>query len=319
MNPNIRKIIQRVLFIANILVIILLLVGSSVIIYFSTSEQKSIFGRTALLYSSFNDDGVETHSLYIVDTTNKSVDVGDEIAFLSTNSEWETVPFVDIVETNTNGIIQFIHSPVILEQENAKIIGQIRSKHPRMGESIYNFVQSKSAMTVYVGLGGGFIVCSLIVILLFALKTRRDALINAEKRFETVGDIDEVVYVNDHQPLTVTDDDDIYYEKESTLELPDMTLQTNEIDPFSRSAVQPQPATARASTATVKVEKITLASMVQTEHVEQKPANVKPVEPELIDNLEDQPKSPRSKEIDAYLDEIIKKAQDEFERTYHIK
>lgn len=306
MKTRINKTIQIVLFIMNILIVTVLLAGSAVMIYFSTSEQKAIFGRTALLYSSFNDDNIEAHSLYIIDTTQKDIAVGDEIAFMALNNDWESVPCVDTIENITNGIIQFVHSPLIIEQDKLECIGKIDSKHPKLGEGIYSFVQSKSAMTAYVAIGGGFIVCSLIVVLLFAVKTRHDALINAEKRFETVGDIDEIVYENDHQPLTVTDDEDSYDDKVSTLELPNMTLQTHEIEIVlgGQEPVKRQP-----------LQQITLKIQAKTEQA----PKLSPTNTGVIDNLEDQPKTPRSQEIDMYLDEIIKQAQEDFDRIYGIK
>lgn len=278
------KTIRMVLFILNILVVIGLLSLSVIMLYFSSSQHGVIFGHTALLYT-YEEDTVEKHSLYIVKTDVENVKTYDEIMFMTVSESWEEVPTVDIVTEVTNGIATLEKNSSLLRLNSNEYIGKVTAKYPWLGEKLFTFTSSQTSLLMYVTFGSGFVILSLVVVLLFAIKMKKDSYSTATNPIKELDDLDELVIENDHQPLTTTDDYNSDDEIVHTLELPDFKLQTLELD----------------------TKKIT--------------NDTKTYEPLISENISSEEKVenpiPRKTELDMILDEIIRNAQNDFEKKYH--
>lgn len=177
MKTRAQTLIPKVLMCINALIVAALLTMSFIVIYFSSPGQKDFFGHTALIYKTYDDQNLENHSLYMIDINDKAVFVGDEILFNTFGNEWENIPAVDkIVEFNdarasTKG-------GYVVDIDSEMYLGKVTMKNHALGEKLFTFTSNQTALTLYVAFGGGFVILSLVVILVLAIKVKEQALAN---------------------------------------------------------------------------------------------------------------------------------------------
>lgn len=289
-------IIRRVIFCVNILLVMALLFLSVLMFYFSSSKSKTIFGHTALIYTTLDDAQNEQHSLYIVKAGDDDLSIYDEIMFYSINDMWESVPVVDTIESITEHIATLEHSGHLFELDSTEYIGKVTSKHHELGEKLFAFTTSSAPITLYVILGGSFIAVSLSMILLLVLNQKKHY-IKSKNPIKQLDELDEIVFINEQQPL-IFENDDFMDEKEQTIELPNMKVLTLELD---LSRAQPPP----PQYIDVDIKPSELPRKPPRTPIKETPKTPVKV------TVKEPTKESRTEEFDSYLDEIIKNIQNE--------
>lgn len=175
--------------IVNISVIAILLIISSIMVYFSSSARREFFGYTALLYHAAND---AAPSFYIVNRVATIPNIGDEVILSVTNKEGEVAYIIDKIAGNANNILTFSQSDIMINLDSPNFFykcSTIVYKNAVIGRMIYAVTNDVSPVLVCVIIIGGAIIISLAWILSIMTKRGRAGYFTSSNPLEVfIGD-----------------------------------------------------------------------------------------------------------------------------------
>ncbi|MEG1028087.1 MAG: hypothetical protein RSE07_05300, partial [Oscillospiraceae bacterium] len=207
----------------NIFFIVILVIFS--IALFWCSSQKSMFGKTALLYEYIGEDGNILHTFYTVKNKKTDVNITDKIAF---KSELTNKIYIEEIKKISNTVVVVFPSNTMVDLKDKLYIGKVVNESLELGESLYKFKNSKGPLTAYIILVGIYFLSISLIFLLYALNIKKASKRSSYSPIKEIDDLDEIVYINERSSLDSLHE---YYseQKEITNEIPTEMLNTMEI------------------------------------------------------------------------------------------
>ncbi|WMJ24125.1 hypothetical protein RBG61_05525 [Paludicola sp. MB14-C6] len=170
-----KKCIHIVITIINITIIALLLFVSISLLYFNANTQKELFGHSAVLYQN-NANGNPKKTDLLIIRQNTTIKKGNQVLYYHTNSDNQSVPFVDVVLNTTSSSITLQQSNKTIAIDSPQIKGVVLSKSSFWGGVFAPLTTQAGLLTAMICIVGGFAIIALSIILIYLWKRKKAAI-----------------------------------------------------------------------------------------------------------------------------------------------
>lgn len=166
-----KKVLPKILIILNILLIVFLLFVSGVMLFMSSSSQKYLFGRSAVVYTNVVNNVPEYKLLFLQKDT-AELNIGDRVVYFTTDFQQNKAYFVDTISAVSEDIIFFESEKDSIEQASPNLLGKVTGENQWLGEVLYSIQNSGNRLTLYILILSGFMILSIAAILLLIVSER---------------------------------------------------------------------------------------------------------------------------------------------------